>query len=202
MSIKELSKKIESRNFASMLGLANNARMFRELAREEPAVRQLAEDVKNPTEAKELLARVESLVREQDDIRFRNDRDAAIAIYICTLSESNPAYGRLAASLALSVPRLWWARQAAIEIFGSGFTSGTSPTQPATLVIMTGSLDATSNDKDTVFLAEVDRGLVRDAQLIDAGTTQISSQPDAVSVVEVGKVKVSNPAAPSSVVTP
>ncbi len=118
MSIQGITKAIESQDFSSVLGFANNSEMYRELLRQQPEVLQLVESLKTPSNARELLSRIDVLVHEQDDIRFRNSRDSAIAVYIWAINELEPTLGRLAASLALSAPRLWWARQVAAAIFG------------------------------------------------------------------------------------
>lgn len=121
MSLAAVITAIESPQFATFLGLANNSRMFRDVVENIPAARQLLTELKEPANTRKLLARTESLVREQDDVRYRNQRDAAIAIYVWALNETDGSLGRLAASVVLESPRLWWARKTALDILGQGF---------------------------------------------------------------------------------
>jgi hypothetical protein len=116
MSMGEAMNSIERAELSSVLGLANNVEMFRELVGREPAVHALLTHLTEPGNSRALLTRIDSLVREQDDIRFRNDQDATIAIYLWALNSANPPLARLGASVVLVAPRLWWARKMALAI--------------------------------------------------------------------------------------
>jgi len=130
----------------------DNDEMFRQLLQEQSSVRDLLEAIKSPDNAVALLARIELLVREQDDIRYRNTRDAALAVYIWALNQSRPSYGKLAASLVLSASRLWWARKAALKVFGDSFVSS-SPDLNLESVFTTSNWNLGSDDKETFVLA-------------------------------------------------
>jgi len=194
VSIQGITKAIESQDFSSVLGFANNSEMYRELLRQQPEVLQLVESLKTPSNARELLSRIDVLVHEQDDIRFRNSRDSAIAVYIWAINELEPTLGRLAASLALSAPRLWWARQVAAAIFGLDTSSPSLDIRPvefvpappvpnATPIVV---FDVTSNGKDVVLLAEVDRKLIRSTSILNAAAADLKSTRESTETATLG----------------
>jgi hypothetical protein len=179
MTLTKLTKAIESYEFSAFLGLANNAAMFRELVEKIPAVQQLVKELTVPASARELLTRIESLVREQDDVRFRNQRDAAVAVYVLALVKSDESLGRIAASLVLNAPRLWWARRVALDLVaGSPLDSSKERTEKS----------FTSEDWDTTF--SMGRGenliivnppseLVRDGQILNSAALTARAQDNA-----------------------
>lgn len=143
MSLEAIFRSIESQKFLSYLSFANSAVIFDKLVDSQPVVRHLTDELKsNPEIERRVLSRVESLVREQDDVRYRNQRDAALAAYTRALNNSNPALGRLAASIVLDAPRLWWARKTALNILGGAMVAPPPAISSTTVILSTLATDA------------------------------------------------------------
>jgi hypothetical protein len=108
---------IDSHDFAAKLGIANTLDMFYAIAQQEAPVKELLAMLRNSADAILLLEHITSLLREQEDVRYRNSRDGAVAVCIWALGKTQPALARILAANALNAPRLWWARKAAIDFF-------------------------------------------------------------------------------------
>jgi hypothetical protein len=173
-------KTIEGRDFSSLLGLANNPDMLHALIVREPTVQQLVVYLNNLDNAKALLYRIDALLREQDDIRFRNNSDAALAVYLWVLSERDATLGRLAASLVLAVPRLWWARRSALGILNGALPDSSTQQSTQSITTTSGWTASTNAEKESMILAEPLYELVREERVLNpssvntTGTTQSS----------------------------
>jgi hypothetical protein len=115
VSLQTALKEIESHEFSARLGIANTMEMLLDVAQQERAVKELLLLLQNRDEANNLLSHVVSRLTEQEDIRYRNSRDIAIAVCIWSLNRTQPALAKLLAADVLSSPRLWWARRVALE---------------------------------------------------------------------------------------
>jgi hypothetical protein len=167
MSLPELMKSIETPRFSSYLGLANNTVMFQDVLEGQPVVQQLLIELRDPAVSRKLLARVESLAREQDDIRFRNQLDAALAVYTWALDRTDHSLGKLAASVVLDVPRLWWARKTALQILGGSF--GQPTVEQPDILMMTNDWNttATKEGKDALIIMAPPSVLVRSESVLN-----------------------------------
>lgn len=186
LSLSGAIESIERAEFSSSLGLANNVDMFRELLGREPAVQALLAYLKQPGNSKILLGRIESLVREQDDIRFRNSRDAAIAVYLWALNATNPPLGRLGASMVLVAPRLWWARKTALAIV-SGTSVHTESARGSSGVSLVGQWRTASQGdiKEVMVLGEPPFELIRENRVLDdPSAIKSQGEPDNPSLVD------------------
>ena len=132
MTLNEATRAIESKNFAALMGLANSPTMFGDMARHDQFVMWLMSALETPDAQQKILQRILFLVREQDDVRFRSSSDAAIAVYLWCLGETNLALARLAATYVIGTPRLWWARKVALQLLG-GATGSKSLAKRATI---------------------------------------------------------------------
>jgi hypothetical protein len=113
MSFEDSMREIESHEFAAHLGVANDTSMFFELAEQQRPVIELIKSLGDKTAQKRLLLKIFALLRQQEDVRYRNSRDAAIAVYLNALLHSNKKLATLAATEAISSPRLWWTKKIA-----------------------------------------------------------------------------------------
>jgi hypothetical protein len=175
MSLRDVTNTLEDLDFSSRVGLANNLQMLKELLQFDRDVRRLLGELANESNARALLSRVEDLIRVQDDVRYRNRRDASVAVYLWALNQTSPALARIAASLVLSAPRLWWARKTALEILGGAEGPSTSnPTRQSTV----SSTDWTTSSKamgESIFIGGTERELVKGERILDPSTVKTHS---------------------------
>jgi len=126
MSLQDALREIESHDFSARLGVANNMAMFLALAERESSVGELIRLLKEPDNANRLLSHVASVLQEQEDVRYRNSRDTAVAVCLWALKQDHPSLAKLLASNVVSEPRLWWARRMAGDLEGRSLTTSES----------------------------------------------------------------------------
>ena len=114
MSRADVMREIEGPEFGARVSVVSDAEIFIEALRSEPAVIELLrlsseEEVRNC-----LLARVQALVYERSDTRYRNARDIAIATYTWCLGAADLKTGNIAAlTVQGAAARCWWATKMA-----------------------------------------------------------------------------------------
>jgi hypothetical protein len=161
-------QQIESHDFAARLGVANNLEMLYALAAQEQGVRELTALLRDHTVATQLLAHVVSIIREQEDVRYRNPRDAAIAAYIWMFAQAQPALALLAAGAALSAPRLWWAKKAALSVTSGTWMEGTAEPNAHKLITKTADWkDGGVGRKDVLIISDPSEDLIRQGRVLD-----------------------------------
>jgi hypothetical protein len=116
MTLPQALHELESHDFAAGLGLANNVEMLYTAMASRSAVRDLVGLCGNRDDAFRLISRAVSLVKEQDDVSYRNPRDAAIATYLWVLAQTQPDLAQLLAASVLNAPRFWWARKVGLDL--------------------------------------------------------------------------------------
>jgi hypothetical protein len=116
MTLQLVRHEIESHAFAACLGVANTAEMLYTAMASQAAVRELVGLCTNRDNAYRLLSAAVSLVKEQDDVGYRNPRDAALGTYLWVLAQTQPDLAQVLAASALNAPRLWWARKVALDL--------------------------------------------------------------------------------------
>lgn len=176
MTLPALMNSIETSRFSSYLGLANNPTMFQEVLQGQPVVQRLLTELKDSGSTRKLLARVEALVREQDDVRYRNQRDAALAVYIWALDRTDHSLGKLAASIVLDIPRLWWARKIALQILGGSYTE--PKVGQGTISLFTNEWSATSPSEgnESLIVMSPPSELVRSESVLDPSALKSGSE--------------------------
>lgn len=167
---------IESPQFANYLGVANNPGMFRDLLGGIPAAQHLLVELKDPANARKLLARTESLVREQDDVRYRNQRDAALAVYVWALNQTDKSLGRLAASVLLDSPRLWWARKTALQVLAGGFEAPHEEREARSLAVDRWNTISLGESSDALAVTTPRMDLIRDERVLNPTELGVNSQ--------------------------
>jgi hypothetical protein len=170
VNLFDILRLIESHDFAAQLGIANSPEMLYEIARQDDAVKALLGLLADRATALKLLSHVSALIREQDDVRFRNSRDGAIAIYIWALSQLQPALGKLAAATALNAPRLWWARKAALAVTSPASSSAyrsDKKNQAASVVRIDDWRSGSEEQRSILTLTDPAEDLIREGSVAD-----------------------------------
>jgi hypothetical protein len=116
MNSGQLFDIIESHEMAARVNVASGLKTALAIARQEAAVRELAEKIGAEDLAEPVLMRVVGLVHRAADVRYENPNDSALMIYTLLLSEWSESFGYAAAGLLAHLPNLWWASQLAREI--------------------------------------------------------------------------------------
>jgi hypothetical protein len=109
MTFTEAMREIESHEFAARLNVASNFRTFLRAARQQRAVRILLNELDSPEKHQEVFFRVFELSRQQVDLRYENQWDTALAIYVWLISLKDPGLAKAAASVTTRAPQCWWA---------------------------------------------------------------------------------------------
>ena len=177
MNLYALLRLIESHDFAAHLGLANNLEMLFAQARQNAAVKQLLTLLSDEAVALQLLAHVGSLLREQDDVRYRNSRDGAIAVYIWALTGTQPALARLAASAALNAPRLWWAKKAALNVASPTVQPGKTESKVKGLLTRVGAWreSGEGNQYNVLIVSDPAEDLIRAGRVLDPSSLTVTT---------------------------
>jgi len=181
VSFSAALQQIESHDFAAHLGVANNLEMLYTLAGQEQVVKELTTSLLDYTVAVRLLTHVGSIIQEQEDVRFRNPRDAAIAVYIWALAQSQPALAGLAASAALNAPRLWWAKRAALNVTSGTWMEGTAEAGAHKLMTRaTDWKDGGAGRKDVLIVSDPGKDMIRagrvlQSELLNLNTNNLES---------------------------
>lgn len=124
MNPVQIFEHIESHEFEAALAVANTVETFLGLAQGDQRVSELLRlTVDRPENATALLDRTQIIAREQGDFRYRHAKDGAIAVYTWTLAQANAQLAQAAASIALNLPRLWWAKKIAAAIISGQQTA-------------------------------------------------------------------------------
>ena len=200
MSFSSALQEIESHNFAARLGVANTDNMLQALAAQENCVKELVSLIRDPSEASKLVAHGSSLIREQDDVRYRNPRDTAIAVYIWALAQTHPLLGRLLAAEATRAARLWWARKISLSIL-EGHPIAAEPDTGTDRVLLRGEWQNESGEERAALIVRDQGGdLVRNGRVLDASVIGHESDTPS-STAEIGPVgAVTNQASEADVV--
>jgi len=124
MDVTALFRHIESSEFASQTLVANDADMFGEIAAGDRSVQYLiAASRDSAATARKILSRVEELRALEDDFRYRNARDAAIATYLFVLMQYNRPLAILGAESVVRACNVWWAKRIAVAILSGKSTT-------------------------------------------------------------------------------
>lgn len=100
---------IESPALSAQVNVASGYNQFVRVLASLPEVRSLLEEVKAQNSARELLARLLTLLRVPYDPTYENPHDVALAAYLWVLKTADPELAREAANQVLGCPGCWWA---------------------------------------------------------------------------------------------
>jgi hypothetical protein len=188
MSLSTAVHEIESHGFAARLGIANNVDMLRILAAQEPCVRELVSSLQNAGDASRLLSHASSLIREQDDVRYRNPRDTAIAIYIWALGQTQPAFAALLAAEVIRAPRLWWARKLALTLLANGAISHDIETVTERVLLKGEWQNESSTEKESLVISDPDGNLIREGRVLNVNSVDRKNDTVESTTAEVSSV--------------
>jgi hypothetical protein len=190
MSLQTVLSNIESHDFAARLGVANNMGMFIALAEREEAVKELVQLLQDRDNASKLLDHVAAQLKEQEDVRYRNSRDAAVAVCIWALKQSQPTLAGLLASHVLGAPRFWWARRVATDFSGGLQAPSTAGPASFTLVKKKGWTSGGSEGKEVLVIPEMT--LISNRQIAGPGTVTATSNTVMTSTALPGEMTTSS----------
>lgn len=116
MSVREAMTEIESLDFAVRLNVASDFRTFIQAARQHRAVKSLYRELASAEVSKKIVSRVAELSRQAIDLRYENQWDTALAVYVWLISLRDTSFSRIAAEVAVQAPQCWWATRLARSI--------------------------------------------------------------------------------------
>lgn len=115
MKLSTLFKKIESDHFTCSIGAASTRALAFEVIKKHPYFNSLYNEIVDHEDLASLvLKRIGVISTFNIDSRYENPHDAALAAYMLALENTHPEFSRIAVSIIISLPNLWWAREAAI----------------------------------------------------------------------------------------
>lgn len=109
MTASDAIKEIESDEFAARLNVAASIETFLRIAEEQESVRGLLSELDSVRERTRLFNRLLELSRSPADLRYENQWDVALAVYLWLLSLRDPGLRALAAAIVARTPQCWWA---------------------------------------------------------------------------------------------
>jgi hypothetical protein len=127
----ELFEAIESPALSAQVNVVSGYNQFVRALVSLPEVRSLLDEVKLHDGAKELLARVLTLLRAPYDPAYENPHDMALAAYLWVLNAADPEKAQEAGKHVLGCPGCWWAAKLAENLTATTNRSGNQAEQPS-----------------------------------------------------------------------
>ncbi len=109
MTLQEAMAEIESHELAARLNVASDSRTFFQLAQGQKAVLDLEQKLDSYEVKVRILSRAWKLSRYKVDLRYENQWDTALAVYVWLISRKDFALARIAADAVIEAPQCWWA---------------------------------------------------------------------------------------------
>jgi len=109
MTLAEAMKEIESHTFAAKLSVASNFQTFWIAARAEESVRYLSKELDKQVNLSRVFKRIGELSRQEMDLRYENQWDTALAVYLLLIKRRDIILAKMAAEMVARVPQCWWA---------------------------------------------------------------------------------------------
>ena len=158
MSLRTVMTEVEGTDFASRVSVASDAETFIEAVQSEAAVSELRGLLASEGNRSCLFLRLQALVYERSDTRYRNPRDAAIATYVWSLGATDPTMGNLAAlTVQAEAIRCWWAVKLARLVLEGMATPKRSETTVVIANFETMIFTSSEPDGDLVFVLGMGR---------------------------------------------
>jgi hypothetical protein len=148
----------------------------------------LVSSLQNAGDASRLLSHASSLIREQDDVRYRNPRDTAIAIYIWALGQTQPAFAALLAAEVIRAPRLWWARKLALTLLANGAISHDIETVTERVLLKGEWQNESSTEKESLVISDPDGNLIREGRVLNVNSVDRKNDTVESTTAEVSSV--------------
>jgi len=109
MTMDDAMREIESHEFAARLNVASDLSTFLGIAEKESAVLTLFEELGSPAEQERVFLRTIELSMSSTDIRYENQWDTALTLYLWVTSLKNHALAILMAGVVSRAGQCWWA---------------------------------------------------------------------------------------------
>lgn len=109
MNIKQAISNIESHEFAVRVNIASDLKTFLKVVQQEEAVLWFGKQLAIYEMRLEILSRIYELSKSKIDLRYENQWDTALAVYLWLLDNRDPIIAKIAAEVASQIPQCWWA---------------------------------------------------------------------------------------------
>lgn len=109
MIVDDAMREIESHEFAARLNVASDLSTFLSIAEKEDAVLTLFEELDSPAEQERVFRRTMELSTSSTDVRYENQWDTALTLYLWVTSLKNHALAILMAGVVSRADQCWWA---------------------------------------------------------------------------------------------
>lgn len=120
MTFREAMREIESHALAARLNIASDMRTFLEAAKHEEAVARLLEGLDAPDSRSAVFTRTFELSRQRVDLRYENQWDTALAVYVWVMSAKDQGIATIMAEAVAYAPQCWWATRIARDVLLEG----------------------------------------------------------------------------------
>lgn len=109
-------KEVESHDLAARLNVASDFGTFLRAAQQQQSVRALIQELGSRKRLQEVFYRILELSRQKVDLRYENQWDTAIALYVLLISLKDFDLAKIAAQVAAQMPQCWWAKKVSTHI--------------------------------------------------------------------------------------
>jgi hypothetical protein len=109
LNIKQAISNIESHELAVRVNIASDLKTFFKLAQQEEVVLWLGRQLDVYEIRLEILSRIYELSKYKIDLRYENQWDTALAVYLWLLNNRDPIIAKIAAEVTSQIPQCWWA---------------------------------------------------------------------------------------------
>ena len=109
MIMDDAMTEIESHEFSALVNVASDLSTFLSIAEKENAVLTLMKELDSPVEQQRLFWHTIELSMSSTDIRYENQWDTALALYLWAASFKNHRLAMLMAGVVSRASRCWWA---------------------------------------------------------------------------------------------
>ena len=147
MTFREAMTEIEGLDFAVRVNVASDYRTFVEAVRRERAVATAYEQMGSSENCQRALLRIFELSQQDVDLRFENQWDTALAVYVWLTHKRSPDLGKMAAAITVRAPQTWWAEKMCRKILLEEVETKKAGVQPGDFV--QAELVATYTSKET-----------------------------------------------------
>jgi hypothetical protein len=168
MIMDDTMREIESHEFAARLNVASDLSTFLRIAEKEDAVLTLFRELDSPAEQQRLFLRIIELSMSSTDIRYENQWDTALALYLWAMSLKNRALAILMAGVVSRAVQCWWAAKISYVLLtqsplhnDAGLTDSEALTYLTVPYSITGIMNSGETILPVVYLSEADKwGLI------------------------------------------
>lgn len=116
MTFKKAIREVESHEFAVLLNLASDLKGFFRAAEQQKPIEIIYKELDEKEKIRYLLEEIIELSKQGVDLRYENQWDIALAIYVWLINLKDPHLAKIAAGITLQIPQCWWAKKISCKI--------------------------------------------------------------------------------------